>query len=101
MQLPVSLDMPLTCCYIAAGALTSEPWYLVVARPTFSLEQPPTMADLHAFRVRPNYSYFGTVHVLPYRLDVTAPGVCVRCLCMHSDQASDQAYLCRFPMVRS
>ena len=33
------------------GSLTVEPWYLVVAEPTGSLEQPPGPEDLHAFRV--------------------------------------------------
>ena len=33
------------------GSLTVEPWYLVVAEPTGSLERPPATDDLHAFRV--------------------------------------------------
>ena len=97
VRLTVDLDMQLTCSSLAAGALTSEPWYLVVARPTFSLKQPPTMADLHAFRVRNNEPYFCSFRVLPYRLAVKTTGLFVRCLCIHSDQA----WLRRFPMARS
>ena len=33
------------------GSLTTEPWYLVVAEPTGSLQRPPSPDDLHAFRV--------------------------------------------------
>ncbi len=33
------------------GSLTVEPWYLVVAEPTGSVQQPPGPEDLHAFRV--------------------------------------------------
>ncbi len=34
-----------------AGSFQLEPWYLAVAAPTGSVEEPPTVADLHAFRV--------------------------------------------------
>ena len=34
------------------GALTPEPWYLVVAEPSGSVSAAPGPDDLHAFRVR-------------------------------------------------
>ena len=39
------------------GSLTVEPWYLVVAEPTGSVERPPRPEDLHAFRVGTVCSY--------------------------------------------
>lgn len=33
------------------GSLTPEPWYLTVAQPSGSVQRPPDVQDLHAFRI--------------------------------------------------
>jgi hypothetical protein len=36
----------------AGSSAAGSPWYLVVASPTFSTDEPPAASDLHAFSVR-------------------------------------------------
>ena len=37
---------------VHAGSFAPDPWYLVVAAATGSVDKPPVESDLHAFRVR-------------------------------------------------